>query len=459
MTQEKRIIENAADDAGKKDFSVALVTLGCDKNTVDSEEMLGILTEHGYRLTELPEDADAAIVNTCCFIGDALEESISTLFEIASLKKDAHLKYLIVTGCMSQRYKEQISAEIPEADAFLGTTGFTKIASVLDRLRQGESGIAFFPDVNRTTEESPRRITNRPYTEYLKIAEGCDKKCTYCAIPQFRGTYRSIPMNRLVKTARELVSDGVRELILVAQETTVYGMDLYGEKKLPELLHRLAEIEELQWIRLLYCYPEEITDELIETIAVEPKVLSYIDMPLQHTEDHVLQRMGRRLTKEGLKGLVKRIRDRIPDIVLRTTLITGFPGETEEEHQALMETLDELEFDRVGVFPYSKEEGTIAAEMPDQIDPEVKERYRDEIMELQQEISFDKNEALVGRDMDVLIEGYLPGEDVYVARTYRDAPDVDGMVFVSADRELISGEILSARITGAAEYDLTAEIL
>jgi ribosomal protein S12 methylthiotransferase len=343
-------------------------------------------------------------------------------------------------------------------DAFLGTTGFPAIAEVLDRLRAGEKSISYFPDVNLLTEESPRRITNRPYTEYLKIAEGCDKKCTYCAIPHFRGSYRSVPMNRLVKTARELVNDGVRELILVAQETTVYGVDLYGEKKLPELLHRLAEIEDLAWIRILYCYPEEIDDALIEAIATEPKVLHYIDMPLQHTEDRVLQRMGRRLTKKGLFSLVDRLRTRIPDITLRTTLITGFPGETEEEHAAVLETLDTLEFDRVGVFTYSREEGTIAADMPDQIPEETRQRYRDEIMELQQEISLDKNVALVGSRMAVMIEGYMPEDDVYVARSYRDAPDVDGMVFLSSDRELISGTILPALITGAAEYDLTAEI-
>ena len=441
-----------------ENFKVALVTLGCDKNTVDSEEMLGILSAKGYQLAELPEDAEAAIVNTCCFIGDALEESIQTLFEVASCKKEHHLQYLIATGCMSERYKEEIVKEIPEVDAFLGTTGFPAIAEVLDRLRAGEKSISYFPDVNLLTEESPRRITNRPYTEYLKIAEGCDKKCTYCAIPHFRGSYRSVPMNRLVKTARELVNDGVRELILVAQETTVYGVDLYGEKKLPELLHRLAEIEDLAWIRILYCYPEEIDDALIEAIATEPKVLHYIDMPLQHTEDRVLQRMGRRLTKKGLFSLVDRLRTRIPDITLRTTLITGFPGETEEEHAAVLETLDTLEFDRVGVFTYSREEGTIAADMPDQIPEETRQRYRDEIMELQQEISLDKNVALVGSRMAVMIEGYMPEDDVYVARSYRDAPDVDGMVFLSSDRELISGTILPALITGAAEYDLTAEI-
>ena len=438
-------------------MKIYFVSLGCDKNLVDSEHMLSELQED-YEIVDSIEECDIAIVNTCAFIKDAKEESINTILSLAE-QKNNNIKKLVITGCLAQRYYKDLTDLIPEIDGYIGISALNNIKEDMKKIIEGEK-LYDLPDINEKQHASAKRYINPPFhTSYLKIAEGCDKRCTYCAIPQFRGTYRSIPMNRLVKTARELVSDGVRELILVAQETTVYGTDLYGEKKLPELLHRLAEIEELQWIRLLYCYPEEITDELIETIAVEPKVLSYIDMPLQHTEDHVLQRMGRRLTKEGLKNLVRRLRDRIPDIVLRTTLIAGFPGETEEEHQALMETLDELEFDRVGVFPYSKEEGTIAAEMPDQIDPEVKERYRDEIMELQQEISFDKNEALVGSNMDVLIEGYLPEEDVYVARTYRDAPDVDGLVFVSADRELISGEILHARITGAAEYDLTAEIL
>lgn len=439
-------------------LNIALITLGCDKNTVDSEEMLGILNRSGYNLVELPEEADAVIVNTCCFIHDALQESIDTLFEIAEYKKNGRLKYLIATGCMTERYRDEIKTEIPEVDAFLGTTGFTAIAEVLDRLQAGEGGITVFPDVNRTTEESPRQITNRPYTEYLKIAEGCDKKCTYCAIPRFRGRYRSIPMNRLLKTARELTEAGVRELILVAQETTVYGVDLYGEKKLPELLRRLAEIEDLAWIRILYCYPEEIDDALIRCIATEPKVLHYIDMPLQHTETRILQRMGRIFTKEKLYSLVGKLREAIPDITLRTTLITGFPGETEAEHEALLETLNELEFDRVGVFTYSREEGTVAADMPEQIPVDTAVRYRDEIMELEQEISADINEALVGSVMDVIIEGYIPEDDVYVGRSYRDAPDVDGMVFIDSDRELMSGDILPVVITGAAEYDLTATL-
>lgn len=439
-------------------FKIALISLGCDKNTVDSEEMLGILDQKGYQLTELPEDADAVIVNTCCFIGDALEESIQTVLSVAELKKTTGVKYLIVAGCMSERFKDEAMKELPEVDAFVGTTAFSAIAQVVERLINGEKEIRVYEDVNRITEENPRyRAPGQPHVGYLKIAEGCDKKCTYCAIPSFRGAYRSIPMNRLVKTAEELVQSGVRELILVAQETTVYGKDLYGEKKLAELLRRLSGIEELRWIRLLYCYPEEIDDVLIEAIRTLPKVLHYIDMPLQHTEDHVLQRMGRRLTKKKLFELVDRLRSEIPDIALRTTLITGFPGETEEEHRALMETLDQLEFDRLGVFPYSREEGTVAATFPEQIPEEVKRRYRDEIMELQQEISMDKNETMIGRTLEVIVEGYLPDEEVYVARSYRDAPEVDGFVFFPSERELITGDILPVVITEAAEYDLNAE--
>ena len=438
---------------------IALISLGCDKNTVDSEEMLGILSQRGYMLTEEPEEAEVIIVNTCCFIGDALEESINTLFQMAQLKKDGRLKYLIAAGCMSERFQKDAAGELPEVDAFIGTTAFTEIAEVIERLRKGETGINLFKDVNRLTEESPRiAASGQPYIGYLKIAEGCDKRCTYCAIPYFRGKYRSVPMNRLVKTAMELVDGGVRELILVAQETTVYGKDIYGEKKLPELLRRLSEIEELEWIRILYAYPEEIDDALISAIKTLPKVVHYIDMPLQHTETDILKRMGRRLSKEQVFQLVIKLREEIPDITLRTTLITGFPGETEEDHSALLEALDELEFDRLGVFPYSQEDGTPAAAFPDQIDEEVKLRYRDEIMELQQEISFDINRRQVGRELDVIVEGYIPEDEVYVGRSYRDAPGVDGFVFFPCDRELISGTILPVIIKEASEYDLTGEL-
>ena len=438
---------------------IALISLGCDKNTVDSEEMLGILSQRGFFLTDEPEEADIIIVNTCCFIGDALEESINTLIRMAEYKKNGRLKYLIAAGCMSERFQKEAAEELPEVDALIGTTAFTEIADVVDRLLKGETGICVFKNVDRLTEESPRLpATGQPYIGYLKIAEGCDKRCTYCAIPHFRGRYRSVPMNRLVKTAGELVESGVRELILVAQETTVYGKDLYGEKKLPELLRRLSDIEELEWIRILYAYPEEIDDELISAMKSLPKVLHYIDMPLQHTESRILKKMGRRLTKEQVYQLVEKLRAEIPDITLRTTMITGFPGETEEEHEALLKTLDELEFDRLGVFPYSREDGTAAANFPDQIDEDVKLRYRDEIMELQQEISFDINQRQIGRELDVMVEGYIPEDEVYVGRSYRDAPGVDGLVFFPCDRELISGTVLPVKIKEASEYDLTGEL-
>lgn len=439
-------------------FKITMITLGCDKNTVDSEEMLGILKERGYDLTNDPEDADAAIVNTCSFINDAKKESIEAIIETAKLK-EGKLQFLIAAGCMAERYKEEIEKELPEIDAFVGTTGFTQIADVIDRLRNGEKNIKVYSDINKRTEvDAPRIITSHPYMEYLKIAEGCNKRCTYCAIPSFRGNFRSAPMERLVKTAKELALNGVKELILVAQETTLYGIDLYGEKTLHKLLRKLSEIDGIEWIRLLYCYPEEIYPELIEEMATNPKVLHYIDMPLQHTEDSVLQRMGRRVRRHDIYVIVDKLRAKMPDITIRTTFITGFPGETKEDHENLMEMINEIEFDRLGVFTYSPEEDTPAASFLDQIDEETKEIYRNEIMELQQEICYDKNQTFVGKTMDCIIEGYMPDDDVYSARTYRDAPDVDCYVFVRSDRELMSGEIVPVKITDAAEYDLIGDL-
>lgn len=439
-------------------FKITMITLGCDKNTVDSEEMLGILKERGYDLTNDPEDADAAIVNTCSFINDAKKESIEAIIETAKLK-EGKLQFLIAAGCMAERYKEEIEKELPEIDAFVGTTGFTQIADVIDRLRNGEKNIKIYSDINKRTEvDALRIITSHPYMEYLKIAEGCNKRCTYCAIPSFRGNFRSAPMERLVKTAKELADNGVKELILVAQETTLYGIDLYGEKSLHKLLRKLSEIDGIEWIRLLYCYPEEIYPELIEEMATNPKVLHYIDMPLQHTEDGMLQRMGRRVRRHDIYVIVDKLRAKMPDITIRTTFITGFPGETKEDHENLMEMINEIEFDRLGVFTYSPEEDTPAASFPDQIDEETKEIYRNEIMELQQEICYDKNQTFVGKTMDCIIEGYMPDDDVYSARTYRDAPDVDCYVFVRSDRELMSGEIVPVKITDAAEYDLIGDL-
>lgn len=440
-------------------LNIAMITLGCDKNTVDSEEMLGLLRQKGYNLVNDIEEADCLIINTCSFINDAKEESINTIIESAKLK-EGRLKYLIAAGCLAERYKDEMAKELPEVDAFVGTTGFEDIVQVVERLEAGEEKVALFKDISKTTEvDAPRIITERPYVEYLKIAEGCDKRCTYCAIPTFRGSFRSAPMERLIKTAENLSENGVKELILVAQETTMYGVDLYGEKSLHILLRKLSEIEGIEWIRILYCYPEEIYPELIEEMASNKKVLHYIDMPLQHTEDEMLRRMGRRVRNKDIYDIVSRLRDKIPDIAIRTTFITGFPGETKEEHEDLLRTINEIEFDHVGVFTYSAEEGTAAALFSDQIDEETKEQYRNEIMELQQEISLDKNETLVGRTLDCIIEGYISDDDVYSARTYRDAPEVDGFVFVKSDSSLMSGSIVPVKITGATEYDLVGELV
>ncbi len=435
-------------------FNVLMISLGCDKNRVDSEEMLALLSKRGYNITNEEEEADIAIVNTCCFIGDALTESIDTVLDVSRLKA-GRLKYIIVTGCMAERFKDEIKTELPEVDAFLGTSSIDHIVDALDRVTNGETGVMYFDDLDRLPiVEEKRLLTETPYMAYLKIAEGCDKRCTYCAIPYFRGPYRSVPMNVLVKRAEELAESGVKELILVAQETTCYGIDLYGTKSLHELIRRLSEVEGISWIRLMYCYPEEIYDELIEEIADNKKVLHYIDMPLQHTESDILRRMGRRIDKDKLYDIVYKLRERIPDIAIRTTLIAGFPGETKEDHEALLDTINELAFDRLGVFAYSKEEGTPAADFPDQIDEDTKVFYRDEIMELQQDISFDINNTFIGKDIDVIIEGYISDDDIYVGRSYRDAPDVDGLVFVEADREFISGEIVKVHVEEAGPYDM-----
>ena len=442
-------------------LKIMLVSLGCDKNTADSSKMLGILSHRGYELTSDIEEADAAVVNTCCFIQSATEESINMIFDLAS-HKESGLKYLVVAGCMAERFKEEIARDIPEVDAFIGTGSLEKIADVIDMLSESDSEepiMCFDGDDTAFAAEGVERyhvITERPFSEYLKIADGCDKRCTYCAIPNFKGRYKSVPMELIIKEAEKLARDGVRELNLVAQETTCYGMDLYKEKRLHILLKELSKVEGIDWIRLLYCYPEEIYDELIDEMASNPKVLHYVDMPIQHTESEVLRRMGRRIDKEGIFEVVKKLRAKIPDICIRTTLIAGFPGETEEQHKACLEALDELEFDHLGVFSYSREEGTAAAEFPDQVDDEVKERYSNEIMELSAAISEDKNAELVGRELDVIIEGYVPDDDCYVARSYRDAPDVDGLVYLKSERELISGSILPVKLTKSDIYDFEA---
>lgn len=456
--------------------NVLFVSLGCDKNLVDSEKMLGLLNEAGYRVAQEESEADAIVVNTCCFIHDAKEESVETILEMAEWKKKGRLKALIVTGCMAQRYQDEIQQEIPEVDAVIGTTGYTEIVLILDEILAEAEASQKEAAVEEPKEKSfvnccpsidllpasladKRVVTTGGYTAYLKIAEGCNKRCTYCIIPYIRGHYRSFPMEDLLEEARKLAEGGVKELILIAQETTVYGMDCYGRKALPELLTKLCEIEGIEWIRILYCYPEEITDELIAVMKKEKKICHYLDIPIQHSEDTILKRMGRRTNRAELVSLVEKLRKEIPDIVLRTTLITGFPGETEEEFKNMVDFVDSMEFDRLGVFPYSAEEGTKAAEMDGQITEEVKESRRDEIMALQQEISADKAASRIDDEMSVLIEGYLYEDDIYIGRTYMDAPKVDGNVFVRAEEELISGDIVPVRITGANEYDLMGDVI
>lgn len=446
-------------------MNILMVSLGCDKNLCDSEAMLGLLAKHNYNITNDEQEADAIIVNTCSFIKDAMEESVNTVLEMAKLKQQ-NLKYLIVTGCMAQRFKDEIFDEIPEIDACLGTSSFDKILDVIEELKardgiEDAEEISVYDDIDRlaTITESNKVITSGTFMGYLKIAEGCDKFCTYCVIPHIRGHYRSVPMEQLLKEAEYMASQGIEELVLVAQETTCYGKDLYGEKRLHVLVRELAKIDGIKWIRLMYCYPEEIYDELIDCFKEEPKLLHYIDMPMQHSEDAILKRMGRRTDRASIETVIGKLREAVPDIAIRTSLIAGFPGETQEEHEALMAFLDEQELDRVGVFTYSREDGTPASTFENQIDEETAEQWRNEIMELQQEISLDKNETFVGKIMQVIIEGYSSDDDVYVGRTYRDAPGVDGLVFVNCDYELMSGQIVDVRINEVGPYDMIGGIV
>ena len=439
-------------------MKLLFISLGCDKNLVDSEMMMGLLHDRGYEFTDNEEEADIIVINTCGFINDAKEESINTILEMAKYKEN-NLKALIVAGCLVERYKNEILQELPEIDAIVGTTAFDKICDVVDDVLADKKHNEL-ESINKMCRPDVKRIiTTGGYYSYLKIAEGCDKHCTYCSIPMIRGAYRSVPMDELVKEAEYLADNGVKELIIVAQEITVYGKDLYGEKKLPELLHRLCKIPGIQWIRLLYCYPEEITDELIETIRTEKKICHYIDMPIQHASDKILKAMGRRTNNAELRNIISKLRKEIPDICLRTTLITGFPGETEEDHQILLDFIDEMEFDRLGVFTYSPEEDTKAASLDNQVDEEVKLCRKDEIMELQQEISMDKSERLVGKEIEVIIEGKASDEDDYVGRSYMDAPSVDGYVFINSEEELMSGDFAKVRIVKAMEYDLIGDLI
>ena len=451
-------------------MKILFVSLGCDKNLVDSEEMLGDLTQAGYEITDDEEEAEAAVINTCCFINDAKKESIESILELARRRTDGQLRALIVTGCLAQRYSEDILREIPEVDAVIGTTAQDTLLQTLEEVlgREGTGGtgqaekegaLVRLKDLRRLPRTDAKRVlTTANGYGYLRIAEGCNKHCTYCVIPSIRGSYRSIPMESVLGTAEQLAAQGVRELILVAQETTLYGTDLYGRKMLPELLRKLAQIEQIRWIRLLYCYPEEITPELVQTMKEEPKVLHYIDLPIQHASDSILKRMGRRTDRKELEEIVSLLRKEIPDICIRTTLITGFPGEVEKDHKTLLSFVRRMKFERLGVFAYSREEGTPAAKMPAQIPAPVKKKRRKELMLLQQEIAFRKARRMKGRTVEAIVEGRIVGEDVYTARTYMDAPGVDGTLFIETRRELMSGDFVNVKITGSDEYDLIGVI-
>ena len=440
-------------------MKIMFVSLGCDKNLVDTEMMLGMLSEKGYSFTDDENEADIAVVNTCCFIGDAKEESINQLLALRQKKTTGNLKGLIATGCLAQRYAKEIREDIPEVDVIVGTNAIDQIVQAIEDVNLHKK-TDLLRDINEVPVFGKKRIvTAGGYYAYLKIAEGCDKHCTYCIIPKVRGNYRSVPMDTLIEEAKALAKQGIKELILVAQETTLYGVDLYGEKKLPELLTKLCEIPGLYWIRILYCYPEEITDQLIQVIKNEKKICHYLDIPIQHASDTILRKMGRKTSNSDLRNIIGTLRKEIPDICLRTTLIAGFPGETQEDHEQVMEFIDEMQFDRLGVFTYSPEENTPAAEFPDQIEDSQKEVWQGELMELQQEIAFDKAADMIGWEGYVMIEGKVADENVFVGRTYKDAPNVDGLVFVSSDEEFMSGDFVKIKVTGSYEYDLIGEVL
>lgn len=446
-------------------MDICFISLGCDKNLVDSEMMVTSLRQSGYNIVYNADEADIIVVNTCCFIGDAKEESINTLLEMAAYKEEGKCRLLVAAGCLAQRYHEEIKKELPEVDIIIGTTAYEELAETIKAAlnktaSSSEMAIEKLKSINYLPEPyTDREAMNGGGYSYLKIAEGCNKCCTYCIIPKVRGSYRSIPVENLVKQAENLVANGIKEIILVAQETTLYGEDIYGQKSLPELLRKLSGIDGLEWIRILYCYPEEITDSLIEAVKELPKVCHYLDIPVQHGSDSVLKRMGRRTDSAQLISIIEKLRRNIPDIVLRTTIITGFPGETEEEFQELKEFVQKIKFDRLGVFTYSQEEDTPAAEMQGQVPEETKEARRNEIMEIQQQVVFEKNKLLAGKEMDVIVDGYLPEDSVYICRTYMDAPDVDGYVFVETDWQLMSGDFIKVKITGSDGYDLAGDIV
>ena len=448
-------------------MKILFVSLGCDKNLVDSEIMLGLTRDHGFEITNDESMADVIVVNTCAFIQDAKQESIETILEMAEYKNTGVCKVLIVTGCLAQKYKEEIYDEIPEVDGVVGSTSYDEIVNVIDRCMNGEKRVSEFKELEYLSDQETKRIVTTGGTfSYLKIAEGCNKHCTYCIIPSLRGRYRSVPMERLIKQAKELAENGVKELMIVAQETTLYGVDLYGEKTLPRLLRELCKVEGIEWIRILYCYPEEITDELIQVMKEEKKVCNYLDIPIQHGTDEILKKMARRTNKQEIKDIVNKLRTELPDIVLRTTLITGFPGETEELHNELLEFVNEMKIERLGVFTYSKEEGTPAAKLKGHVTKKVKEARQRELMAAQQKIAFQHAQDMIGKELEVMIEGKLPeegeepGEYVYIGRTYMDAPNIDGYIFVNVDGiDIMSGTFAKVKVIDANGYDLIGELV
>ena len=440
-------------------MKIFLTSLGCDKNLVDAEGMLGYFARAGYEFTDNEQDADVIFVNTCCFINDAKEESIQTILDMAQYKETGNCKVLAASGCLVQRYRDEILEQIPELDGVIGTNDCEKAVELIDSLLEGKVHQKLVTEVDQPVHCTERILTTGGHYAYLKIAEGCDKHCTYCIIPSVRGHYRSVPEEELVQQAEKLASQGVKELILVAQETTLYGVDLYERKTLPQLLKKLAAVKGIYWIRLLYCYPEEITTELLMVMAEEPKICHYLDIPIQHGSDAILKRMGRRTDQACLREKIAQIRSIMPDCVLRTTLIAGFPGETDQDHEINMQFVNDMEFDRLGVFTYSQEENTPAASMPMQIPQEIKEERRDELMELQQEIAFEKSEAMVGRELVVMVEGKVADENAYVSRTYMDAPGVDGYLFIQTPKTLMTGDLVRVRVTGASDYDLIGELI
>jgi len=437
---------------------VGLVSLGCSKNLVDSERILYKLRQRGYKLVTEPGLADVAIVNTCGFIQSAKEEAIENIIELGKLKNDGTLKKIIVTGCLSERYREETAELFPEADAVIGIGDNRDIVDILDRVLADERIVQFAPKCNAELT-GERIISTLPFFAYLKIAEGCSNCCTYCAIPQIRGKFRSVPMEDVIKEAEWLADNGVTEIVVIAQDTTRYGEDLYGESKLPELLEKLAGIDGLKWIRVLYCYPERITDKLLDIMAKEDKIVNYLDIPIQHCNADILKKMNRCGSYEELKCLIEKIRRKVPDIILRTTLITGFPGETEEQFNELAEFVQEIKFDRLGCFPYSQEEGTKAAEFENQLDDDVKFHRAEIIMQQQMLISAEKNKAFMGKYVEAVVEGFDKYGECYFGRTRADAPDIDGKVFFVSEKRLNIGDYVKIEITDTLDYDLFGEVI